>query len=95
VRPPPGGRTGAGDLGVVGEGVTWPSGGGHQRAALAMLATRPGGRVVLGGIPPATRSPRDSVARRRGLTIAMARRMNEVYPRAIARGAWEWNSIRW
>ncbi len=55
---------------------------------LAMAACRAGGRVVLGGIPaddqitfPA------SLARRKGLTIAMVRRMNEVYPRAISLAA--------
>jgi L-iditol 2-dehydrogenase len=60
---------------------------------LAMEAVRPGGRVVLGGIPADDRTtfPASS-ARRKGLTIAMVRRMNEVYPRAIAlaeRGAVE------
>jgi L-iditol 2-dehydrogenase len=55
---------------------------------LAMLATRPGGRVVLGGIPASDQIAFGaSAARRKGLTIAMARRMNEVYPRAIALAA--------
>jgi len=51
---------------------------------LAMATARPGGRVVLGGIPGDdwTRF-QASVARRKGLTIAMVRRMNETYPRAI------------
>jgi L-iditol 2-dehydrogenase len=50
-----------------------------------MASVRPGGRVVLAGIPgdDAIRFPA-SVARRKGLTIAMVRRMNEVYPRAIS-----------
>jgi len=49
-----------------------------------MAAARPGGRVVLGGIPADDKIAFSaSVARRKGLTIAMARRMNEVYPRAI------------
>ncbi len=60
---------------------------------LAMEAVRPGGRVVLGGIPADDRTTFPaSAARRKGLTIAMVRRMNEVYPRAIAlaeRGAVE------
>lgn len=60
---------------------------------LAMDAVRPGGRVVLGGIPAGDRTtfPASS-ARRKGLTIAMVRRMNEIYPRAIGlaeRGAVE------
>src|SRR5215471_14280310 len=52
---------------------------------LAMASVRPGGRVVLAGIPgdDAIRFGA-SLARRKGLTIAMVRRMNEVYPRAIA-----------
>ena len=55
-----------------------------EAVQLAMAAVRPGGRVVLAGIPRDdwTRF-RASIARRKGLTIAMVRRMNEVYPRAI------------
>jgi L-iditol 2-dehydrogenase len=51
----------------------------------AIDAARPGGRVVLAGIPELDRTSfRASAARRKGLTIAMSRRMNEAYPRAIA-----------
>ena len=51
---------------------------------LAMRAARPGGRVVLVGIPDDDRTAfTASVARRKGLTIAVVRRMKEVYPRAI------------
>jgi L-iditol 2-dehydrogenase len=40
---------------------------------------------VLGGIPSDNRSSFvASAARRKGLTFVMVRRMNEVYPRAIA-----------
>ncbi|HEY1920133.1 MAG TPA: alcohol dehydrogenase catalytic domain-containing protein [Streptosporangiaceae bacterium] len=50
----------------------------------AITAVRPGGRVVLAGIPDGDRTSfRASAARRKGLTIAMSRRMNETYPRAI------------
>lgn len=50
----------------------------------AMRAARPGARVVLAGIPGDDRSTfQASLARRKGLTIAMVRRMKEVYPRAI------------
>jgi L-iditol 2-dehydrogenase len=53
--------------------------------AAAMDAVRPGGRVVLAGIPGTETSAFPaSVARRKGLTIAMVRRMKEVYPRATA-----------
>lgn len=51
---------------------------------LAVRAARPGGRVLLAGIPDGERSSfaaHDS--RRKGLTFAMVRRMKEMYPRAI------------
>ncbi len=47
-------------------------------------AARNGGRIVLVGIPGDDQlSMRHSTARRKGLTIRMARRMKHVYPRAI------------
>jgi L-iditol 2-dehydrogenase len=51
---------------------------------LAVMAVRPGGTVVLAGIPATdnTSFPA-SVARRKGLTIKMSRRMKEMYPRTI------------
>ena len=50
----------------------------------AIAATRRGGRVVLVGIPPDDRTSfAASVARRKGLTIKLSRRMKHVYPRAI------------
>ena len=58
---------------------------------LAMESVRPGGRIVLAGIPDDDVTTfTASLARRKGLTIALVRRMNDVYPRAIslaARGA--------
>jgi L-iditol 2-dehydrogenase len=49
-----------------------------------MEVTRPGGRITLGGIPDDDRIGFSaSLARRKGLTVALVRRMNEVYPRAI------------
>ena len=54
----------------------------------AIDIVRPGGRVVLAGIPEDdTIAFRAATARRKGLTIAMVRRMNEVYPRAIGLAA--------
>jgi L-iditol 2-dehydrogenase len=51
----------------------------------AIDAVRPGARVVLAGISSAERTSfRASPARRKGLTLALARRMKHVYPRAIA-----------
>ena len=80
-----------GDLSrVTGDGVdvAFEMAGTGEAVQLAMLATRPGGRVVLGGIPASDRIAFGaSAARRKGLTIAMARRMNEVYPRAIGLAA--------
>jgi len=51
---------------------------------VAMRLARPGGRVVLAGIPAtdSTTFPA-SVARRKGLTFALVRRMKETYPRAL------------
>jgi L-iditol 2-dehydrogenase len=50
----------------------------------ALTAARPGGRVVLVGIPDEDRTSFPaSVARRKGLTLALSRRMNDVYPRAL------------
>ena len=71
---------------VTGEGadVAFEMAGTDGAVRLAVLATRPGGRVVLGGIPASDQITLPaSAARRKGLTIAMARRMNDVYPRAI------------
>ena len=75
---------------MVGEGaaVAFEIAGSSAAVQLAMAATWAGGRVVLGGIPDDdTTTFRAAVARRKGLTIAMVRRMNEVYPRAIALAA--------
>jgi L-iditol 2-dehydrogenase len=50
----------------------------------AVAAVRPGGRVILVGIPSDDRTGFSaSVARRKGLTIKLARRMKHTYPRAI------------
>ena len=50
----------------------------------SMQVARAGARVVLVGIPSDDRTSfTAALARRKGLTIVMARRMNAVYPRAI------------
>ena len=50
----------------------------------AITAVKPGGRVVLVGIPNDDRiSFSASTARRKGLTIKLSRRMKHTYPRAI------------
>jgi L-iditol 2-dehydrogenase len=51
----------------------------------AVEAVRPGGRVVLAGIPSEERTSfAASTARRKGLTLSLVRRMKHTYPRAIA-----------
>ena len=68
--------------------VAFEIAGTNEAVQLAMDAVRPGGRVVLGGIPDQDSTTfRASTARRKGLTIALVRRMNEVYPRAISLAA--------
>jgi L-iditol 2-dehydrogenase len=69
----------------VGVDVAFEAAGNNEGVKLAMGSVRPGGRVVLAGIPgDDTITFGASLARRKGLTIAMVRRMNEVYPRAIS-----------
>jgi L-iditol 2-dehydrogenase len=50
----------------------------------AFAAVKPGGRVILAGIPSEDRTSFSaSLARRKGLTIKLVRRMKFTYPRAI------------
>jgi L-iditol 2-dehydrogenase len=50
----------------------------------AIAAARPGGRVVLVGIPDDDRTSfTASIARRKGLSLVLSRRMKHTYPRAI------------
>jgi L-iditol 2-dehydrogenase len=51
----------------------------------AMRLARPGARVVLAGIPDDDATTFSaSLARRKGLTLVLVRRMKEMYPRAIS-----------
>jgi L-iditol 2-dehydrogenase len=69
----------------LGVDVAFEIAGNDAAVAAAVEVVRPGGRVVLAGIPSAeTTSFPASPARRKGLTFTMVRRMKEVYPRAIA-----------
>lgn len=83
---------GAADLTGPGVDVAFEAAGARfasgDAVRLALESVRPGGRVVLAGIPgdDAIRF-QASMARRKGLTIAMVRRMNHVYPRAISLAA--------
>jgi len=75
---------------LVGEGAdtVFEMAGTADAVTLSVAAARAGGRVVLGGIPADDRIAFDaSTARRKGLTIAMVRRMNNAYGRAIALAA--------
>jgi L-iditol 2-dehydrogenase len=74
-----------GDAGTpVGVDVAFEVAGTDAAVAAATRLVRPGGRVVLAGIPAGdtTQLPA-STARRKGLTIALVRRMRDTYPRAI------------
>ena len=64
--------------------VAFEAAGTDAGVGLAVAAARPGGRVVLAGIPgqDSTTFPA-SVARRKGLTLKLVRRMKEMYPRTI------------
>ena len=65
--------------------VVFEVAGTNEAVELALLAARPGGRVVLAGIPDDDRTTFSaSVARRKGLTLKLVRRMKHTYPRAIA-----------
>jgi L-iditol 2-dehydrogenase len=79
------------ELTGYGVDVGFEAAGNDNGVRLALESVRPGGRVVLAGIPGNDSTTfQASLARRKGLTIAMVRRMNEVYSRAIslaARGA--------
>jgi L-iditol 2-dehydrogenase len=74
----PGGEAGTAD-------VVFEVSGDDAGLADALTTARPGARVVLVGIPPDDRHRFPAgLARRKGLTLVMARRMGEVYPRALA-----------
>ena len=64
--------------------VAFEVAGTDEAVATTMQLVRAGGRLVLAGIPDDDRTTFPAaLARRKGLTIAMARRMKEAYPRAI------------
>jgi L-iditol 2-dehydrogenase len=65
--------------------VAFEAAGAQQAVDQALQLARPGARVVLAGIPGDDRTSFSaSLARRKGLTLVMARRMKAVYPRAVA-----------
>jgi L-iditol 2-dehydrogenase len=73
-----------GELAGIGVDVAYEVAGTDAAVDTALTAARPGGRVVLIGIPEDDRTAfRASIARRKGLRIQLARRMHDVYPRVI------------
>lgn len=68
----------------LGADVVLEIAGNDEAVDISVTAARPGGRVVLAGIPDEDRTSFPaSLARRKGLTLALVRRMNLTYPRAI------------
>jgi L-iditol 2-dehydrogenase len=64
--------------------VVFEVSGSDEAVDTALRLAKPGSRVVLVGIPDGDRTSFSaSIARRKGLTLVMSRRMGEVYPRAI------------
>jgi L-iditol 2-dehydrogenase len=70
--------------GERGVDVAFEAAGENQAVETAITAAKPGGQVILVGIPDQDWTAfRASTARRKGLTIKLARRMKFTYPRAI------------
>lgn len=68
-----------------GADVVLEAAGNDAAVGLAVHAARPGATVVLAGIPDEdTTTFPASVARRKGLTLKLSRRMKDMYPRTIA-----------
>ncbi|MGD2157066.1 MAG: zinc-binding dehydrogenase [Anaerolineales bacterium] len=64
--------------------VAYETAGENPAVETAVETCKPGGRVVLCGIPTVNRTSfKASTARRKGLTIKLVRRMKHTYPRAI------------
>jgi L-iditol 2-dehydrogenase len=71
---------------AVGRGVdvAFEAAGEQEAVDDAFAAVAPGGKVILAGIPSEDQTVFSaSIARRKGLTIKMVRRMKHTYPRAI------------
>ncbi len=65
--------------------VVFEAAGENAAVEMAVAAVRPGGKVILVGIPADDRTAfMASTARRKGLTLKLVRRMKLTYPRAIA-----------
>ncbi len=69
---------------IDGFDVSFEVAGENEAIETAVIATRPGGKVILVGIPSQDNTSfTASTARRKGLTLKFVRRMKHVYPRAI------------
>ena len=65
--------------------VAFEAAGDNEAVQTAIATAKPGGRVVIIGIPSEDRTTfTASTARRKGLTILICRRMKGTYPRAIS-----------
>jgi L-iditol 2-dehydrogenase len=70
--------------GGQGVDIAFETAGENEAVEVAVASLRPGGCLVLVGIPADDRTAFSaSVARRKGLTIKLSRRMKHTYPRAI------------
>jgi L-iditol 2-dehydrogenase len=64
--------------------VAFEAAGEQEAVDVSVAAVIPGGKVILVGIPADDRTSFSaSIARRKGLTIKLVRRMKHTYPRAI------------
>ena len=65
--------------------VSFEVAGTEEAIATSMVLVRAGGRIVIAGIPDDDKTSFPAaLARRKGLTIAVVRRMKDAYPRAIS-----------
>lgn len=70
--------------GLFGLDVSFEVAGENEAIETAVIATKPGGKVLLVGIPGIDNTSfTASTARRKGLTVKFVRRMKHTYPRAI------------
>jgi L-iditol 2-dehydrogenase len=70
--------------GKQGVDVAFEAAGDNEAVEAAIATVKPGGKVILVGIPSDDRTAfTASIARRKGLTIKLVRRMKLTYPRAI------------
>lgn len=73
------------ELTGLGCGVSFEVAGNDDAIELALVAARPGARVMLAGIPDDDHSGFPAgLTRRKGLTLVLVRRMKEMYDRTVA-----------